>query len=64
LTRARSGWIARVGAVWRNAQAGIEMPRTTYDMENWGCQGCPEQAKPGDILAVQLERGCLQHLQW
>ncbi|WP_142304877.1 NlpC/P60 family protein [Mycobacterium avium] len=44
-------------------QAGIELPRTTYDMANWGVRVPPGQAKPGDILLCNWGNGAYQHVQ-
>ncbi|ASX03534.1 hypothetical protein CKJ56_13260 [Mycobacterium intracellulare subsp. chimaera] len=45
------------------AQAGIEIPRTTYDMAHWGVRVPPGQAKVGDILLCNWGDGAYQHVQ-
>lgn len=44
-------------------QAGIDIPRTTYDMTNWGVRVRPEDARPGDILLCNRQDGRWEHVQ-
>ena len=43
-------------------QAGIDIPRTTYAMTNWGVRVPPGQAQPGDILLCNRQGGAWQHV--
>ncbi len=43
-------------------KAGIAIPRTTYDMTNWGVRVPPNQAQPGDILLCNRQDGAWQHV--
>ncbi|WP_168140662.1 C40 family peptidase [Mycolicibacterium frederiksbergense] len=45
------------------SQAGIKIPRTTYDMTDWGVRVRPEDARPGDILLCNRRDGEWQHVQ-
>jgi cell wall-associated NlpC family hydrolase len=45
------------------SQAGIKIPRTTYDMTDWGVRVRPEDARPGDILLCNKQDGEYQHVQ-
>ncbi|ORX15295.1 hypothetical protein AWC27_19435 [Mycobacterium szulgai] len=44
-------------------QAGIAIPRTTYEMTGWGVRVRPEDARPGDILLCNKQNGEYQHVQ-
>jgi len=43
-------------------KAGIEIPRTTYDMTNWGVRVPASEARPGDILLCNRRDGAWQHV--